>query len=214
MNGRKVSFSFASTARVFAFLAATGFAQAAPAETVEVAPGIQVTKRTYSAPANEQPFFGFAVKTDAQRAEDANSSRRCWKRPARRKRRWMKLPSAAGAHWRRASTAKRRCGSIRLFSSRPSRAWSITASPWWRSSASMTSPLPKSCSASRQAAQPAENAECGLRPGASGREAAKGGTAGAGAGRQGCTRFRRRLDQPRLGPPGKRRQRRRLRCRR
>jgi hypothetical protein len=40
------------------------------AETVEVAPGVQVTKRTYSAPINEQPFFGFAVKNTAQRAAD------------------------------------------------------------------------------------------------------------------------------------------------
>ena len=46
------------------------FGHSALAETVEVAPGIQVTKRTYSAPVNEQPFFGFAVKTDAQREAD------------------------------------------------------------------------------------------------------------------------------------------------
>jgi predicted Zn-dependent protease len=45
-------------------------AQAVCAETVEVAPGVRVTKRTYAAPANEQPFFGFAAKTDAQRAAD------------------------------------------------------------------------------------------------------------------------------------------------
>ena len=73
MNGRKrvYLFSLASTARLMAFLASVGFAQAALAETVEVAPGIQVTKKTWSAPTNEQPFFGFAAKTDAQRAEDA-----------------------------------------------------------------------------------------------------------------------------------------------
>jgi predicted Zn-dependent protease len=63
-------FSFASTARLIAFVAAVGFAHAALAETVEIAPGIQVTKRTYPAPANEQPFFGFAVKNDAQREAD------------------------------------------------------------------------------------------------------------------------------------------------
>jgi Tfp pilus assembly protein PilF len=44
----------------------------AAAETVEVAPGVQVTKRTYAAPINEQPFFGFAVKDSAQQAADAN----------------------------------------------------------------------------------------------------------------------------------------------
>jgi Tfp pilus assembly protein PilF len=42
----------------------------AAAETVEVAPGVQVTKRTYSAPVNEQPFFGFVVKDAAQQAAD------------------------------------------------------------------------------------------------------------------------------------------------
>lgn len=40
------------------------------AESVEVAPGVQVTKRTYAAPINEQPFFGFAAKTAAQRQAD------------------------------------------------------------------------------------------------------------------------------------------------
>jgi Tfp pilus assembly protein PilF len=42
----------------------------AAAETVEVAPGVQVTKRTYTGPANEQPFFGFAAKSPEQKAED------------------------------------------------------------------------------------------------------------------------------------------------
>ena len=43
-------------------------AGAASAETVEVAPGVQVTKKTYSGPNNEQPFFGFVVKDSAQQA--------------------------------------------------------------------------------------------------------------------------------------------------
>ena len=42
------------------------------AETVEVAPGVQVVKRTYSAPINEQPFFGFVVKNSTQLAADEN----------------------------------------------------------------------------------------------------------------------------------------------
>jgi Tfp pilus assembly protein PilF len=42
----------------------------ARAETVEVAPGVQVTKRSYPAPINEQPFFGFVVKDAAQREAD------------------------------------------------------------------------------------------------------------------------------------------------
>ena len=58
---------------LFAFacaLLAVGFAHSASADTVEVAPGIQVTKRTYAAPSKEQPFFGFEAKTDAERNED------------------------------------------------------------------------------------------------------------------------------------------------
>lgn len=58
---------------LFAFgcaLLAVGFAHSASADTVEVAPGIQVTKRTYAAPSKEQPFFGFEAKTAAQREED------------------------------------------------------------------------------------------------------------------------------------------------
>jgi Tfp pilus assembly protein PilF len=47
-------------------------AGAASAETVEVAPGVRVTKKTYSAPSNEQPFFGFVVKDSAQKAADEN----------------------------------------------------------------------------------------------------------------------------------------------
>jgi len=62
-------FGFASAVGAFALIAA-GFAPSASAETVEVAPGVQVTKRTYSAPSKDQPFFGFADKTAAQREED------------------------------------------------------------------------------------------------------------------------------------------------
>jgi hypothetical protein len=43
-------------------------AGAASAETIEVAPGVQVTKKAYSGPSNEQPFFGFVVKDSAQQA--------------------------------------------------------------------------------------------------------------------------------------------------
>ena len=48
------------------------FTLSAAAETVEVAPGVQVTKRTYKAPINEQPFFGFTAKNSEQQAADAN----------------------------------------------------------------------------------------------------------------------------------------------
>src|SRR5262245_52194339 len=41
---------------------------AAFAEMVEVAPGVTVTKKTYNAPANEQPFYGFVEFTPQQRA--------------------------------------------------------------------------------------------------------------------------------------------------
>ncbi|PTM42604.1 hypothetical protein [Bosea sp. 124] len=40
------------------------------AETVAVAPGISVTRRSYDAPLNEMPFFGFGVKTAQQVAAD------------------------------------------------------------------------------------------------------------------------------------------------
>jgi predicted Zn-dependent protease len=62
-------FAFASTVHVFALLA-VGLAQPASADTVEIAPGVQVTKRSYAAPIKEQPFFGFADKTAVQREED------------------------------------------------------------------------------------------------------------------------------------------------
>jgi len=58
------------TIRATAFVAALASTLAAAAETVEVVPGVQVTKRTYSAPVNEQPFFGFAVKSPEDKAAD------------------------------------------------------------------------------------------------------------------------------------------------
>ena len=69
MIGRGYLFSFAPIVGVVALLA-VGFARSASADTVEIAPGVRVTKQTYSAPGKEQPFFGFVEKTDAQRAED------------------------------------------------------------------------------------------------------------------------------------------------
>jgi len=57
-------------ARMFAVLALLLPAGIATAQTVEVAPGVQVTKKTFSAPVNEQPFFGFADKTPEQRSAD------------------------------------------------------------------------------------------------------------------------------------------------
>ena len=69
MTSRRFS-PFLSAFLACAFLAATASMHPAAADTVEVAPGVQVTKRTYPVPANEQPFFGFAVKTEAQREAD------------------------------------------------------------------------------------------------------------------------------------------------
>lgn len=40
------------------------------AETVEVAKDVRVTKKSFAAPSDEQPFFGFMEKTPAQRAVD------------------------------------------------------------------------------------------------------------------------------------------------
>jgi Tfp pilus assembly protein PilF len=42
------------------------------AEMLETAPGVKVTKKTFPAPINEQPFFGFAEKTPEQRKADAD----------------------------------------------------------------------------------------------------------------------------------------------
>ena len=57
-------------AQALVFLVAMASMPSAAAETVEVAPGVQVTKRTYPVPVNEQPFFGFTAKTEAQREAD------------------------------------------------------------------------------------------------------------------------------------------------
>jgi Tfp pilus assembly protein PilF len=51
-------------------LAFVATALPATAETVEVAPGVQVTKRSYTAPTNEQPFFGFAARSAEEKAGD------------------------------------------------------------------------------------------------------------------------------------------------
>jgi Tfp pilus assembly protein PilF len=60
------------TIRGVAFAVTLAFPLSAAAEAVEVAPGVQVTKRTYKAPINEQPFFGFVAKDSEQKAADAN----------------------------------------------------------------------------------------------------------------------------------------------
>ncbi len=67
MSVRVVSFA---PALCIAALLVAGFSSSVSADTVETAPGVRVTKRTFKAPVNEQPFFGFADKTDAQRAAD------------------------------------------------------------------------------------------------------------------------------------------------
>jgi len=59
----------ARTVRAAAFVTLASTFPAA-AETVEVVPGVQVTKRSYTAPVNEQPFFGLIAKTAEQKAED------------------------------------------------------------------------------------------------------------------------------------------------
>ena len=132
MIGRKRGcfsrFSCFSWVALFAFLT-LGLAPSVRAETVEIAPGVQVTKRSYAAPINEQPFFGFADKTAAQREADDKFVQALLKPSARGRRRWMKRPSVAGGRWRRGSLAKRRCDSTRPISCPPNRAASIMA---WR----------------------------------------------------------------------------------
>lgn len=65
-----LALSFRYCAMAFAILASVVFDHAA-AETVEVAPGVKVTKTTFSAPANQQPFYGFVEITPRQRAANA-----------------------------------------------------------------------------------------------------------------------------------------------
>ena len=60
----------AQAIRAAAFVATLASTLAAAAETIEVVPGVRVTKRTYSAPVNEQPFFGFAAKNPEEKAAD------------------------------------------------------------------------------------------------------------------------------------------------
>lgn len=67
---RRPHSTFKRIAQAIAMLATLACIDPVAAETVEVAPGVQVTKKTYSAPPDEQPFFGFVVKDTAQRAAD------------------------------------------------------------------------------------------------------------------------------------------------
>jgi predicted Zn-dependent protease len=62
--------------RIVALTAAAIFAAMSPpldsarAETVEVAPGVEVTRKTFAAPASEAPFFGLAEKEPTLRQTD------------------------------------------------------------------------------------------------------------------------------------------------
>jgi predicted Zn-dependent protease len=64
---RMTGHRFAGVVIALMLLALSG---AARAETIEVAPGVRVTKTTYDAPVNEQPFYGFITKTARLRAVD------------------------------------------------------------------------------------------------------------------------------------------------
>ena len=57
---------------IAAFLVLMFMLMPAMAEMAEVAPGVSVTKKTYQAAENEQPFFGFEAKTPAQIEADKN----------------------------------------------------------------------------------------------------------------------------------------------
>jgi Tfp pilus assembly protein PilF len=65
-HGRRIKPLF----RAIALLVMLISVRPALAQTIEVAPGIQVTKKTYSAPINEQPFYGFVEKSPALREAD------------------------------------------------------------------------------------------------------------------------------------------------
>jgi predicted Zn-dependent protease len=72
MNARNRGFSprLHRTRSAILWLALLISAAPALAETVEVAPGVKVTRKTYSAPINEQPFYGFAEKSAVLRDAD------------------------------------------------------------------------------------------------------------------------------------------------
>lgn len=53
-------------------LALLGMTNAARAEMVEVAPGVTITKKTFSARIDEQPFYGFAEKSAEQQKADVD----------------------------------------------------------------------------------------------------------------------------------------------
>jgi Tfp pilus assembly protein PilF len=61
---------FKPACRTIALLMVLISVQPALAETVEVAPGVKVTRKVYSAPINEQPFYGFVEKSAAMRDAD------------------------------------------------------------------------------------------------------------------------------------------------
>jgi predicted Zn-dependent protease len=52
-------------------IGALAWAVPSHAEMVETAPGVTVTQKTFAAPIDEQPFFGFAQKTPEQSQADA-----------------------------------------------------------------------------------------------------------------------------------------------
>jgi predicted Zn-dependent protease len=56
--------------RAIALLGVLISIEPALAETVEVAPGVKLTRKLYSAPLNEQPFYGFAEKPAVLREAD------------------------------------------------------------------------------------------------------------------------------------------------
>jgi hypothetical protein len=110
----------AQTIRAAALVATLAPTLAAAAETVEVVPGVQVTKRTYSAPTNEQPFFGFAVKSPEDKAADEKFVDAIVAATGSRE-------TAFEETYRAAGYGKPRSGLIRRFSFHPNRAPSITA---------------------------------------------------------------------------------------
>ncbi|NIX77812.1 tetratricopeptide repeat protein [Microvirga terricola] len=57
---------------VVVFILLLGLTSASPvqAQMVEVAPGVSVSRKVYPVPANEAPFFNFAVKSDRMKAAD------------------------------------------------------------------------------------------------------------------------------------------------
>ncbi len=170
------------------------------AETVEVAPGVKVTKRVYSAPVNEQPFYGFADKSAAMREADEHFLASVIQLTGSREkafqatmlRGWRALGSG------NASEAARRFNEAFLLMPEQSEVYhGLAAVAQVRFND--TEFADELFRVARKQPNPLKTSQCGLWEASPDRQTAARGAAGAGTGGQGHAGFRRRMDQSCLG---------------